>query len=189
MTPALPEGAFPEMTPGETEQFEEDLDEAAAEDPQAEVSLDELLEESVAAAGGMSLDDLLEESMTSVREATQAKAARDRVKRGGQSAAERAEDMARIAAWEAAHEWKAEANVALFHNFNCKCGVRTSVFEGLFTRESHKVLSVSQRWRRVEASQANLPNEVAFRDIEKPMCTDCAESKGWATNNAYHWGY
>lgn len=139
--------------------------------------------------GGLeALDALLSESLASAREASATAAARERLKRGAGTAAERAEDAARIAEWEARREWDAVANVALFHNFTCACGeTRTNVFQGLFAREVHRVLGFSQRWRRVTTADASLENEVAIRECQVPMCTACATGKGWDVDNAYGW--
>lgn len=135
------------------------------------------------------LDDLLAESVAQADQAKLATAARARLKSQSGSAAERAEDAARIARWEAEREWDQKANVALFHDFACSCGeTRTSVFQGLFIRETHKELGHgSQRWRRVEAATAGLPNEVAVRCMEVPICMDCAEGKGWMVENVTEW--
>jgi hypothetical protein len=125
------------------------------------------------------LDALMAESLAQASVATQAKAARERLKRGGQSAQEAAEDAARILAWENAHEWGPEANAVLFHNYSCECGTETGVFQGLFLREKHKQNRDSFRWRRVEMALARLPNESAVRMCKVPMCPGCSVGKGW----------
>jgi hypothetical protein len=140
----------------------------------------------------VNLDDLLAESIAAVADAGAAKAAKDRVKRGGQSQAERQEDLERIAAWEAAYEWEAQANVALFHWYTCTtCDAGTTngygLFQGLFIREQHKSLQDAKRWRRVEASKAMLPNETAIRFHEVPMCTECCTGNGWDLDAATVW--
>ncbi len=137
--------------------------------------------------GFAALDALLAESMGEAREQSAAAAARERLKRGTGTAAERAEDAARIAEWEARREWEQVANVALFHNFTCDCGTETSLFQGLFAREVHRTLQFSQRWRRVETADAALNNEVAIRECKVPMCTACATGKGWDMDDAYGW--
>lgn len=133
------------------------------------------------------LDALLSESMAAHTQIVQGRAAKERLRRGGQSEAERREDAARVAAWEAAHEWQAVASVALFHDAVCLCGASTRGFQGLFTRELHRHLRGTQRWRRVEAVQAFLPSEVAIRGVQVPMCGACAFDKGWDISKAYTW--
>ena len=137
--------------------------------------------------GLLSLDDLLAESVQEAAKVSATEAARDRLRRGTGNAAERAEDAARIAAWEAQREWDQQANVALFHQFACECGAAESrLFQGLFIREVHRTLGHgSQRWRRVSAADAALPNEVAVSEVATPMCAECAGDKGWAIEAAY----
>lgn len=150
--------------------------------------LAELLAESVGGvrpSNGVDLESLLAESMGAVADERATRAARERLKRGGQSALERAEDAARVAAWEAAHEWEAIASVAMFEDSRCKCGMSARRFAGLFTREAHRHLKTAERWRRVEASDAKLPNETALRVIYSPMCESCAFDKGWDLAKAY----
>lgn len=163
-----------------------DQDEADLNDELAEL-LAESVEAKPESRGGVDLDDLLAESMESVQGEKLAKAAKERIKRGGQSAVERAEDAARIAAWEAAHEWLANAAVAMFTDLRCQCGASTRQFTGLFTREVHRHLKVSQRWRRVEAIAAHLVQETAIRIENVPMCGACAFDKGWDLGKAYIW--
>ena len=133
------------------------------------------------------LDELLEESMAAARERLEAKAAHDRAKRGGQSAAEQAEDAERIRRWELAHEWKTVANVALFERHTCACGRHQTIFRQLMTRQQHRHLRGSQRWQQADASIANLPNEVVVQKWETPMCPACAPHAGFEFRNVTEW--
>lgn len=147
--------------------------------------LEGLLVESQAAESD--LDDLLAESLAAAREEAEAKQARERAKRGGQSASEAAEDAERIRRWELAHEWKAVANVALFERHTCACGRHQTIFRQLMTRQQHRHLRDSQRWQRVDASLANLPNEVVVQKWETPMCPACAPQAGFEFRNVTEW--
>lgn len=133
------------------------------------------------------LDDLLAESTAAVVEAQQAKAARERLKRGGQSQVEKMEDLERVRAWEAAHEWLAVANCALFDRYECACGQSSVAFSGLLRRETHRHVKFSQRWMSVPNSLAALPNETVIRSIEVPLCSVCALGKGWDFSKSTNW--
>jgi hypothetical protein len=153
--------------------------------------LDDLLQESLpsgsAGADIDPLDALLAESLAESREQLEAKLARDRAKRGGQSAAQKAEDDERIRRWELAHEWKAIANVALFERYRCACGRQSTIFRQLMTRQQHRHLRDSQRWQRAESSIADLPNEVVVQKWDSPMCPSCAPQAGFEFRNVTEW--
>lgn len=89
------------------------------------------------------------------------------------------EDLARLRAWELAHDWTAEANVALFIQHQCHCGTYNNTFEGLFVKERHRRIPETFQHRRVDSALARLPNETAIQVRECDMCGDCAEGKGW----------
>jgi len=133
------------------------------------------------------LNDLLADALSAQKEIADAKAAKDRQKRGGGSSQERAADAERIARWEAAHEWRAVANVALFHRFSCACGAHSTVFEQLMVRQQHRHLRDSYRWQLTKTAHAELPNEVTIRKTSSPVCPKCAESKGWVFSNITEW--
>lgn len=114
-------------------------------------------------------------------------AARERLKRGGTSAAERAEDLARIARWESLYEWKDDANVALYHRFVCSCGAHSTVFEAMMRKQQHRHLRDSRRWVKADTWLPDLPNEVAVRRTETPICPKCSESKGFGFRNVTEW--
>lgn len=133
------------------------------------------------------LDDLLAESLAASREALEAKLARERRKRGGQSAEQQAEDAERIRRWELAHEWRPVANVALFERHECACGKHHTIFRQLMTRQRHRHLRDSQRWQQADAALADLPNEVVVQKWETPMCPTCAPQAGFEFRRVTEW--
>lgn len=153
--------------------------------PHLSDDLDDLLEpqdsnpENETETGFDELDSLLSESLASVRESAAAKAAKERMKRGGLSAAEQAADAERIRRWELAHEWRPEANAALFERLTCRCGSHSTIFKQLLQRQVHRHLRSSQRWQAVAASRADLPNEVIFKEVKTAMCPACASAAGF----------
>lgn len=120
-------------------------------------------------------------------DAAATKAARDRVKRGGPAGhGLQPDDLARIAEWEARHEWRAEANIALFERETCEtCGTEGERFVQLMRLEAHRHLRDSHRIVRAVKADAALPNRVYVQTRLVPMCPDCAESKGWLLANAH----
>lgn len=124
------------------------------------------------------LDELLSESLAEVAEQRATKDARERLKRGGATATQRAEDEERIRRWEALHEWKAVANVAQFERHKCACGRQQTIFRQLMTRQVHRHLKVV-RWQQAETTLADLPNEIVVQKWETPMCTYCADTRGF----------
>ncbi len=137
------------------------------------------------------LDELLAKKIhdAQAKQALQGKvaAARERLKRGGTSAAERAEDLARIARWEALYEWKDDANVALYHRFSCACGAHSTVFEAMMRKQQHRHLRDSRRWVAADSWSPDLPNEVAIRKTSTPICPKCSEGKGFGFRNVTEW--
>lgn len=133
------------------------------------------------------LDALLEESMGTVKQEAAARAARERLKRGGQSAAERLEDAARIREWEDRNEWRTVANAAVFVQYECACGSLHSVFGGLFAEQDHRHLRQAKRWAAIAQAKADLPNHTFIRAVATPVCYDCAGEKGWSFGNATVW--
>jgi len=134
------------------------------------------------------LAELLAESLAATREELEAKAARERRKRGGQSAAEAAEDAERLRRWELAHEWKPVANVALFERHTCdSCGRHQTIFRQLMTRQQHRHLRDSQRWQQAEGALTDLPNEVVVQKWSSPMCPACAPQAGFEFRNVTEW--
>lgn len=135
-----------------------------------------------------SLEDLLSESILVSRETSAAKAAKARLAKGNGDLATREADAARVAAWQAAHEWEAVANVALFHQYQCACGKTSTILEGLYRRETHRHLKHgAQRHIACESAKADLPNEAAIRLTEVPTCGECMISKGWDLADAVEW--
>jgi len=133
------------------------------------------------------LDSLLNESLSIVRDIAEAKAARERVKRGGQSAEDKAADAARIASWEAQHVWKPEANVARFVEQECRsCGDCQYIFTGLLQRQSHRHIKTdgSQRWVQADKQIVALPNEVMLAHTDVPFCIECSDVAGFMLKTA-----
>lgn len=135
------------------------------------------------------LETLFAEAMHGARESAEAKNARERIKRGGLSAVERAADAERIRQWELKHEWIAVANVAAFEEHVCMaCDTAHRVFTGVLIRQRHRNLqNGAMRWQPGTV-KTGLASEVAIRRIEQPMCEDCAESNGWDLSTWTTWG-
>lgn len=164
-----------------------DEGDAVATEQDAGDDEEEGIYEDAADASLSDLDALLKESVATRNETVAAKAAKERLRKGGQSARERAEDQARLTAWEAAHEWVNRANVAYFERTVCQCGAVTQLFIGLMQRREHRHLRATMDWKAAATSLAGLPNEVAHRTRQVGMCAECASVKGWATEVAYAW--
>ena len=133
------------------------------------------------------LDELLAESMATVKDQLEAKLARERLKRGGNTAAQQAEDAERIRRWELANEWQAVANVALFERHRCNCGRQQTIFRQLMQRQQHRYLRDSTRWQAVEAINAELPKEVVVQKWATPMCTECSPQSGFVFEHVTEW--
>lgn len=131
------------------------------------------------------LDDLLGVALT---QAAVTKADKDLSKARAQLAAGNSgrltpEDLARIRAWELAHDWTAVANVAVFIQHQCRCGTYNNTFEGLFIKEQHRRFPDSVQHRRVTGALARLPNETAIQVRAVDLCGDCAPAAGWNVDN------
>jgi hypothetical protein len=166
----------------DTSQLDSELEELMEQSPEEDAEADEPEAEPVDP-----LEVLLQESLADKREVDRAKAARERMKRGGNGYTERIADEALIRQWEEKHEWQAQANVAMFSVQMCACTSHRFVFEQLMTRQVHRHMRLSQRWVKTETSQAALPNETVIRNVHVPMCAVCAESKGWSLASATTW--
>lgn len=126
------------------------------------------------------LDRMIAGELESKREANRVKDSRERLKRGGQSLAEREADLERIHTWELRHEWKAAANVAVFIEQHCEsCGAVHRTFEQLMLRQVHRHVANSQRWQAASAIMANLPNETVVRRQSVPLCAECCHRAGF----------
>jgi hypothetical protein len=126
------------------------------------------------------LEALLTEATTAQRDAARVKEARERAKRGGLAPQERAEDEARIRAWEARNEWQDAANVACFERYRCACGRQQTIFRQLMRRQTHRHLKQgATRWIEATESLASLPSEIVVKRWNTPMCTTCAPAAGF----------
>lgn len=152
--------------------------------PEDTTELDDLLAESQA---NDPLDSLLAESLEAVNVEKEAKAARERVKRGGQSVAQRQEDAERIRRWELAREWETVANVALFERHTCQCGKHSTIFRQLLTRQTHRTLRHSTRWQTTDKVDTDLPYEVVVQKWESPMCVQCSDIFGFEFKGVTEW--
>lgn len=126
------------------------------------------------------LEALLTEAKDAERTAREAKDARERVKRGGLTASQRAEDEARLRDWEAKHEWRDEANVALFERYRCACGRQQTIFRQLMRKQVHRHLRDSVRYVKMDAQSIHLESEILVQKWETPMCTECAPRNGFS---------
>lgn len=156
----------------------DDVAEEQAEEPEVPAPVDDPFAE---------LEGLLTESLEIRKAKTEGKETRERLRRGGQGHREMLEDQARLREWESKHEWKAEANAALFERQVCGCGSHREMFVGLLRRDVHRHMRTAQRWVAVGVALADLPNETVFRVKDVALCWVCAESKGWVMANATEW--
>ena len=133
------------------------------------------------------LNALLADSVKLQKEEKEAQAARRRLRdSSGTMTAQTAEDAKRVAAWEQAHVWKDQANIALFTVQECACGSRREMFTGLFLQQAHRHLQGSNTSRiiRQDSQRALLPNLVKLETVEVPMCLDCVDVHGYPTATA-----
>jgi hypothetical protein len=121
-----------------------------------------------------SLDDLFAEAMDNVKTAQLVKESRTR-RASGAPVRLSDEDARRVREWEAAHEWTPAANVAAFEVVRCEtCDTSHTIFSALMERQSHRTDPHAKRWVKVPMVRDGLPNEVAHRWRDVPMCEDCA---------------
>ena len=135
-----------------------------------------------------SLDDLLSEALAESAEKKRSDLARKRVKENRlRKPEEVAEDARVLAAWEARHVWRDEANVAQFRENRClNCNDYQQVFEGLFRRQSHRHLKDgSQRWIVVDNQDLALNNEIRVTETETPFCGECLGTRGFSWGRGY----
>lgn len=125
------------------------------------------------------LEALLGEAKAAERQAHEVKEARERVKRGGLTPAQRAEDEARLREWEARNEWRDVANVALFERHRCACGRQQTIFRQLMRKQAHRHLRDSARYVQADAQLAALPQEILVQKWNTPMCTECSPCMGF----------
>jgi hypothetical protein len=132
------------------------------------------------------LDDLLGTAKAEAKDKAEAKAARQRLVKGGLSDREREEDLARLREWESRNLYKPVANVACFIESSCtKCGDYTYLFTGLMERQVHRHVATTQRWLKTDIIKTDLDNEVMVREQTTPFCVECMADVGFTFNNAY----
>lgn len=126
------------------------------------------------------------ESHAAIKAAKEAKA---RLLKGGGDATQVAEDAARVRAWEAKHEWRAEANCAIFMEQECEgCGDFQYFLQGTFERQEHRHVKGTRRWEPVEGSKAGLDSEVMIQTRLVPFCGECCERAGFSFSRSYYEG-
>jgi hypothetical protein len=132
------------------------------------------------------LDDLLGTAVAEQHDKLSAKKARDRLAKGGLTAAEREEDLTRLRDWEARNLYRPVANVARFVESTCdRCGTYCYLFTGLFERQVHRHVATTQRYTSIETMKPDLDNEVMVASQTTPFCTQCMKGLGFSFNNAY----
>lgn len=133
------------------------------------------------------LDSLLSESIALRDEAAATKGLREKLKRGGLAAAERAEIEASIRDWEARREWDTIANVAVWEKHECQCGGVNMYFSHVMHKQQHKEQSVI-RYVATDKVLLDLPNLVAVQGMTTPMCPGCADREGFdLTKESLQW--
>ena len=133
------------------------------------------------------LNALLGEATKVARDRKAAQDAKARLLKGGATAAQVEEDAALLRAWEEQHEWRIEANVALFVEQECTgCGDFQYLFQGLFGRQEARVKGGGRRWEPQGEVNAKLPNEVMLQYRPVPMCGECAERHGFTFARSYY---
>lgn len=150
--------------------------------------LEDLISESTAQAEFdlPDLGDLLGAAKAEAADKIAAKTARERLAKGGLTAAERAEDLARLREWEARNLYRPVANVACFTESGCdRCGDYSYTFTGLMERQVHRHIDTTQRWLAVNKIKTGLDNEVMIHRQTTPFCIECMGEVGFSLNNAY----
>lgn len=134
------------------------------------------------------LEALLAQATTEHAEKQLAKKSLERLRRGGQSAEQVREDAARVAEWQARHEWRAVANVARFEEQRCdRCASTAYHQEGLFTRRVHRHLAATQDWIRTEVMDSDLPNETWIKRVHVPFCAECCDEVGFSWQGEWYY--
>lgn len=107
--------------------------------------------------------------------AAEAKAAKARLQRTPPNSAEAAADRARIAEWEARHEWKATAVLAVFEREECTtCETTSERFVQFLREDLHRREAGARRLQAIPEPTERLPIRPAMQRRLVPMCPDCA---------------
>ena len=139
------------------------------------------------------LEELLESSMSAAAERNETKAARERLKRGGQSREQTAHDNALVKAWADLYEWQAVATAGVFNRYSCECGAVHTVFDCLMVEELHRSQKHTRRWVNpsVEhrAQPRNMPTtrSTIVREHLVGTCGQCASANSWTLEGATIW--
>lgn len=130
----------------------------------------------------LSLDSLLDESMALKAQTSELKSARTALKSGLVSGAERKELEADILRLELAREWLPAADVAMFSRQVCDCGSTSSLFQGIFQRQTHRNMRASARWIKSTAvANMGLQKEIKTEDSHVTHCSVCIGEAGYPT--------
>ena len=128
------------------------------------------------------LDDLLKEAVAAKEDEKRLKEAR-KIKKtnrniSGDLLAELDGDIKRI---EAAREWLAVADVAMFTIQECSyCGNVNCHFTGRFTKSKHRHQRGLFRWIAATPEEnRGLPKEIKNHETVVPMCHFCADEQGF----------
>lgn len=130
----------------------------------------------------LGLAELLKRAVKKQLEDAAYKASRDRLKKGGSNQF-LAEDIARIAHWEAENEWSPEATVAVFERTMCECCKSTTrAFQGVLQRQVSKINRYSRRWTTVQTHDPKLPRVVGYRTRKVDWCAECITEAGFSVD-------
>ena len=107
--------------------------------------------------------------------AAEARAAKARLSRLPANSAEAAADRAKIAEWEAKHEWRATAVLAVFEREECTtCETTSERFVQFLREDLHRREAGARRLQAIPEPTAKLPIRPAIQRRLVPMCPDCA---------------
>lgn len=180
------------------------VEDEPAPDLDDEVTLDAQVAQPSAAAGPeellaaadpfADLDALLDESMEQRAVEQQARAARERLRRGvAQAPGERQADLDRIKLWQDRYEWLPIATAGVFNRFSCACGNTSTIFDCIMIEEKHKTDPWSKRFvnvgveRRASPRVGEPPRVTVVREQAVVACDKCAHTKGWRLDDPTIW--
>jgi len=147
------------------------------------------------------LDALLSESLSQQQERVAARKhqqllrdsrdhALQRLRKGTGDELEKAMDRALVAkAAEALGEWKATANVGVFHRYNCSCGSSHAVFTGLMVSQVHYREKGLRQLMTSTAKRPGLPDVTLVREQRVATCNICASANGWDLQQQADWSF
>ena len=144
--------------------------------------------------GGLDeLEALLSESMAQVAERNETKAARERLRKGGQSAEQTALDNELVALWADRYEWQAVSTAGIFNRYTCACGSTHTVFDCVMVEEASRRDKFTRRWinpsTEHRAQPRTMPSErtTIVREHQVGVCDACVAASGWKLEGAATW--